>query len=237
MPNSDTGSPERVGLAALRARDALDLARVAALADPASMARRFEWACEANAPMTLARFGRLMPHVPPEELRQKFERHMASAARNETSIANTALGVRTYDELRALTPEEFLARPMMRWDHRYDLVTRLRARGRTVPPALLGTPPGVEYHVLGVVDEEPDLAHVLYRTIWRGDGAAEQRGPVVRDTARRQPDETWRLVVDDHFLESSGPAVVSILDEEFMDLYSPEDFQGGGSRTPEDTPQ
>jgi len=225
---SDTESPERVVLAALRARDALDFARVAELADPDSIARRFEWACESNAPMTLERFAHQMPQSSPEELEEKFERYMAHAGRRDDYISNALVGVRTYDELRALTPQQYLQRSMMRSDHRYDLIARLRARGRAVPAALLGTPPGVEYRVLGIVHEEPELAHVLYRTIWRGDGAAEQRGPVVRDTVRRQPDATWSLVVDDHFLDSHGPEVVTIIDEEFMDLYSPEEIERPG---------
>ena len=231
MSKSDTQSPELVVLAALRARDALDFAQVAELADPESLARRFEWECEANAPLTLERFARRMPDVPPEEVKERFERYMTHARRSENYIANSFVGVRTYEELCALTPQEYLARSMMRHDHRYDLVTRLRARGRAVPAALLGTPPGVEYLVLGVVHEEPDLAHVWYRTIWRGEEGEEQRGPVVRDTVRRQPDAAWRLVVDTHFLESYGPMVASIIDEEFMDLYSPEEMQGTGPRS------
>lgn len=228
MPMSDTESPERVVLAALWARDAHDFARVAELADPDSLARRFEGMCEANTPMTLERLARRLPEVSAAELETKFQRYMANAARRDDCISNVAVGVRTYEELCALTPQQYLQRAMMRWDHRYDLIARLRARGRAVPAELLGTPPGVEYRVLGIVHEEPELAHVLYRTIWRGDGGAEHRGPVVRDTVRCQPNATWRLVVDDHFLESRGPEIAMIIEEEFMDLYSPEEFQGPG---------
>src|SRR5512140_3605162 len=97
MPMCDTESPQSVVLAALRARDALDFARVAELADPESMARRFEWACEANAPMTLERFARRMPDVPPEQFREKFERYMANAGQRENYISNALVGVHTYD--------------------------------------------------------------------------------------------------------------------------------------------
>lgn len=148
LPNS----PGDVLLAALRARDEHDHARITALCDPESVRAHFERYCDANQPRT----------------REWFAKHSGLA-------------------------QEYFTRAMARSDERWDLVRRLRKHGRAVPPELLGTPPGMEYVVLGGVHETPDLVHVLCRTVARRGQPDELRGSIVRTAVRRQPDGEWRL--------------------------------------------
>jgi hypothetical protein len=233
---SRNSSPEEVLLAALSARDAHDHERVTALTDPESIRERFENFCDAHRPMTLERFAK-QTAIAPEHLSESYDRWMKAGGDNTTSGLRE-LGVATHAELVALGPQQFFTRWSAGHDHGADIVRRLRSRGREVPPALLGTPPGVEYAVIGAVHEAPDLVHVLYRVVWQRGQSTESRGPLVHESLRRQSNGAWRLLAGyPPFLESYGPQVVTILPEEYVDLYTEEELRGGGPQeSPRDKP-
>jgi len=225
-------SPEEVLLEALRARDAHDHARITALCDPESVRERFEGYCRVSRPKTIEWFATQMPDVAPDELKVKYERWLEAHGSAEPMNQFRGLGVSSHDELVALGPQEFLTRDMARDDHQWDLIRRLRARGRPVPPELFRAPPGLEYEVLGGVHEPPDLVHLLYRIVFRRGQADEFQGPVVRASLRRQSDGAWRILAEHHFLEPYGPATVSYIGPEFADLYDESEWQPRAPRTP-----
>ena len=66
-------SPEDVLLAALRARDEHDHARVTALADPDSVRERFEVYCDVSQPRTLEWFAK-HTSIAPEHLNESYQR-------------------------------------------------------------------------------------------------------------------------------------------------------------------
>ena len=206
-------------LAAIRARDEHDHARVTALADPDSVRERFEVYCELSQPRTLEWFAK-HTSIAPEHLNESYQRFLKANGSPEMFIQFRGLGVSSHTELVALGPREYLTRSMTRDDHQLDFIRRLRKHGRPVPPELLGTPPGLEYVVLGGVHETPDLVHLLYRFVLHRNRPDEYRGPITRTALRRQTDGAWRLVVENHFLETSGPETVTIIDEEYADLFT-----------------
>jgi len=228
-------SPEDVLLEALRARDAHDHARITALCDPESVRERFEGYCHVSRPRTIEWFAERMPESSPDELKAHYERWLKAHGAAEPMNQFRGLGVSSHAELVALGPQEFLTRDMARNDDQWDLIRRLRARGRPVPPQLFRPPPGIEYEVLGGVHEPPDLVHLLYRIVFRRGQADEFRGPVVRASLRRQSDGAWRLLAEHHFLEPYGPATVSIIDPEFVDLYDESDWHPRATSTPPQT--
>lgn len=215
-------SPEEVLLAALRARDAHDHAAVTALTDPDAVRERFERYCEISQPRTREWFARHMTAAP-EHVDEAFDRYLKAHGTLEQMGQFRGLGVSSHAELVALGPQEFLTLSMLRDDHTWDFIRRLRKHGRAVPPELLGTPPGTEYVVLGGVYETPDFVHLLVRFIMHRGQANELRGPVTRVALRRQTDGAWRLVVEDHhFLDTDFPMRVTIIDEQYADLFEEE---------------
>jgi hypothetical protein len=213
-------TPEEVLLAALRARDEHDHARVTALTDPESVRERFERYCDVSQPRTFEWFAQ-RTQIAPELLQESYDRWLKAHGSVEQTAQFRGLGVSTHAELVALGPQEYLTRSMTQDDHQLDFVRRLRKHGRAVPPELLGTPPGLEYVVLGGVHETPDLVHLLYRFVIHRGRPDESRGPVARTALRRQTDGVWRLVVEDHhFLDTDWPMRVTIVDEEYADLFT-----------------
>lgn len=212
-------SPEEVLLAALRALDAHDHARVTALTDTASVRERFEGYCEVSQPRTFEWFAKHVT-IPPEQLNESYERFVQSGGAGERMNQFRGLGVSSHAELIALGPEEYFTRSMAAEDHTWNLAQRLRKHGRVVPPELLATLPGMEYEVLGGVHETPDLVHLLFRYVMHRGKAEEHRGPVTRVAVRRQPDGTWRLLAEgSHFLDTAWPQRVMIVDEKYADLF------------------
>ena len=213
-------SSEGVLLAALRARDEHDHARVVALCDPESVRAHFERYCALNQPRTREWFAQ-HSGLAPENLDESYDRWLKKQNGSvEPMGALVGLGVSTHAGLVALGPQEYFTRSMARSDERWDLVRRLRKHGRAVPPELLGTPPGMGYVVLGGVHETPDLVHVLCRTVARRGQPDELRGSIVRTAVRRQPDGAWRLVVEDQrFLDTYWPEQVTIIDEIHAELF------------------
>jgi hypothetical protein len=212
--------PEEVLLAALRARDEHDHARVTMLCDPESVRERFERICEIFQPVTIEQFAQ-RTGIAADRLEVSYERWVKGRAPSQLSQLR-GLGVSAHAELVALGQQEVLTRWMMRDDHQLELVRRLRAHGRLVPPGLLATPPGIEYVVLGGVHEAPSLVHLLWRYVAHRGRPEEFRGPVRRTALARQPDGAWRLLAeDDHFLDSAdGFATVMISDEAYADLFT-----------------
>jgi hypothetical protein len=222
MPHAAPATPEEAVLAALCALDAMQHARAVSLADSDSLGDLFRGHCEAVRPRTLEWFAEHHPHVSPGELPAEFERFRRVAADPMRGVTEMFPGVRTHAEFEALDPRDYLLRYLERFDTRVDLVRRLRARGRPVPPELLSAPPYKAYLALGNVPESPDLAHVLYRVVVRRDDAPELRGEVEVVSTRRQLDGTWRLLVPSvHFLRPRG-AVVEYIPEQYSDLYEEE---------------
>jgi hypothetical protein len=216
LPNS----PEEVLLAALRARDEHDHARVTALTDPESVREWFERYCHVSRPKTREWFAEHM-QAAPEIVDASYDLHLKTHGTVEQMRQFRGLGVSSYAELVALGPQEFFTRRMLREDHTWDLVLRLRKRGRPVPPTLLGTAPGLEYVLLGGVHESPDLVHLLVRYLMYRGQPQEHRGPVSRVALRRQTDGAWRLVVENHhFLDIDWPERVTIIDEQYADLFA-----------------
>lgn len=212
-------TPEDAVLALLSARDAMQYERVVSLVDMDSLLERFRRHCAAMRPYTLERFAEDHPEMTPEELPTQFEHFRRVAADPMTGVADLFPGVRTHAEFEALDPRYYLRRNLERFDMRVDLVRRLRARGRPVPPELMSASPHKGYDVLGSVSEEPDLTHVLYREVWRPDNASESKSGVEIMSTRRQADGTWRLLADDpYFLQHRG-SFVSYIPDEYADLY------------------
>ncbi len=204
---------------ALRARDEWRYDDVVALIDPASCDERFQRFCEMSRPMPLERFAEHYPDLVGDRLTDSFRRWQEHMAHQDANIPSSVPGITTYAELIALDAADFLARWLANDDSRAPLVQQLRARERVVPAYLLGVPDGKEYVVIGSVLEADDLAHVLYREVFAGGDEAPTRGPVEYEALRRQSDGAWRLLADHHrFLQNRGGSV-TILDEEFADLW------------------
>jgi hypothetical protein len=156
-----------------------------------------------------------------EDLDESYDRWLKESNGSvEPTGQFRGLGVSSHAELVALGPEEYFTRSMARSDERWDLVRRLRKHGRAVPPEMLGTPPGVEYVVLGGVHETPALVHLLYRSVCHRVQPDEVRGPTVRTALRRQGSGVWQLLVEDQrFLDTNWPMRVTYIDEEYADLF------------------
>jgi hypothetical protein len=211
--------PEGVLLAALRARDAHDHARVATLCDPDSVRELVERICTIFQPVTREQFGKRYG-IAADRLQEAYAAWLKGRASQSSQLRG--LGVSTYDELVALGPQEVLTRWMIRDDQALDLVRRLRERGRPVPTELLAASRGIEYVVLGGVHETPSLVHLLWRYVAHRGRPEEFRGTVRRTALRRQPDGAWRLLAeDDHFLDAAdGFAMVTTYDEAYADLFT-----------------
>jgi hypothetical protein len=223
---------EAVVLAALNAQDAMQFEQVVALADPESLLARFQQFCESSRPMTIELLAERRPDIPPEKLEAQLAHWKGAGGGKESRISNSVPGVHSHAELVALDPRDFLVRFMQKQDFRFDLLQRLRARGRPVPNYVQDFLERRRHEVLGSVTETPDLAHVLYRTVVRRDDGPDFIGQVEFVSVRRQPDGAWRLLVEDwHFLQPRGGSVV-IIDEEFMDLYDDADWSGGKTEPP-----
>jgi len=217
MTSSD--SPESVLLAALRALDEHDHARVTALTDPESLRKHFEGYCDVSQPMTLERFANQRA-MAPEEAAEMYDRWLKNGGSLYPVYQFRGLGVSSHAELVALGPEEFFTRSMQRDDDVWDLIRRLRAHGRAVPPELLTTPSGLECVVLGGVHESPDLVHLLFRYVSHRGQTDEYRGAVTRVALRRQASGAWRIVVEGyHLFDTVWPQRVSYIDEQYVDLY------------------
>jgi uncharacterized glyoxalase superfamily protein PhnB len=228
-PTGDTGTPAAVLLAMLHARNVWDYERVAALADPVSGAERFASYCDSMKPKTFEEFRANRLDVDEAEMRWHYDHWLERRRRHPPDFEQRA-GVRTYEELVALEPTTFLARYLESHDERADLVRRLRARGHAVPLDLLRTPACLRYDVLGTVPEAPDLAHVLWRDVYQYPDQPVMRGTVRQESARRQADGTWRVIVD---WESFRQNAAWILPQEWAELWGDEP---DGPATPPDEP-
>jgi hypothetical protein len=214
LPNS----PEEVLLAALRALDEHDHARITALTDPESLRKHFEGYCDVSQPMTLERFAKQRA-MAPEQAAEMYDRWLKSGGSIYPIYQFRGLGVSTHAELVALGPEEYFTRSMAGADPASDLARLLREHGRAVPPELLAPMPGVEYVVLGGVYETPELVHLLFRYVFHRGQPGEYHGSVTRVALRRQTDGAWRLVVEGyHFLDAFWPQRVVYIDEQYADL-------------------
>jgi hypothetical protein len=214
-----TDSPEEVLLAALRALDEHDHARITALTDPESLREHFEGFCDVSQPMTLERFAK-QRGMAAQDATEMYERWRENGGSLYPSHQFRGLGVSSHSELVALGPEEYFTRSMQRADDVWDLIQRLRKHGRAVPPELLGTPSGLEYVVLGGIHETPDLVHLLFRYVSHRGQPNEFQGSVTRVALRRQTTGAWRIVVEGyHLIDTIWPQRVSYIDERYVDLY------------------
>jgi hypothetical protein len=212
-------SPEDVLLAALRALDEHDHARITALTDPESLRRHFEGYCQVSQPMTLERFAKQRA-MEPEGATEMYDRWLQSGGKLYPEQQFRGLGVSSHAELVALGPEEYFTRSMAAEDPAADLARQLRERGRAVPSELLAPMAGVEYVVLGGVHETLDLIHVLFKAVFHRGVPGEFHGSVTRVALRRQADGEWRLVVEGyHFIDAVWPQRAVYIDESYADLF------------------
>lgn len=224
-----TTSPDDVVLAVLHARDVMQYETLVALADRPSLDALHAGFCHANLPRTLEELSEERPDLEGDALLRVFEAQQRHREKSMLHLDNFVPGVRSYAELLALDAGDFLLRVLERMDTRTDIIRRLRARGRFVPPELLSASPFRHHLILGSVREAPDMAHVLYREVFQRDGEPEYRGQVELMSTRRQGDGSWRVLVTDwHFLGPRGGSV-EIIDEQFMDLFDESEFRGGTS--------
>ena len=185
-------TPDLVLKAALQARDEWRYDDVVKLVDVASRAERFQQFCE------------------------------MMRAHWDANVLRTLPGIASYAELIALGASTFLSRWLANADYRAGIVQQLRVQNREVPEYLLGVPPGKEYVVIGSVNEGDDVVHVLYREVYNRVGEEPNRGQVEYEALRRQSDGSWRLLADDSsFLQHRG-ARVTILGDEFAELWDPQ---------------
>jgi hypothetical protein len=172
--------------------------------------------------MTLERFAVHYPDLGSDALADELRKWQEQTKHLKQTIPLTLPGITTYEELVALDPAEFLERSLTTNDPRASLVQLLRRRERTVPDELIGVPKGLEYVVIGSVYETEELVHVLYRHVYHRADEEPNRGPVEYESLQRQSDGSWRLLIQGRpFLQPQGSSV-TILDEEFADLWDAE---------------
>lgn len=215
-------SPESVLTDALLARVEWRYKDVVRLVDPATQEERFRHFCDMVRPMTLERFAEQFPEIEPGELTSRFARWSERTAYLTEAIPRSLAGITTYDEVAALTPHEFLVRWLENEDPRGEIMKRLRARGRSVPASLFECPAGQAFVTIGSVYERDDLVHVLYRVTQHSPDGTSMPGSVEFESLRRQDDGSWRLLMDQTSFLGPRGSTITILDDQFDDLWSSE---------------
>jgi hypothetical protein len=227
---TDFTDPLAVFRAAVEVLNTEDWAAAAALVDPASLRGLVRQLRERLAPVVPSRtitaeeYMESDPGLP----RVVAEHYAAEALRHADPTLRLQLelpGVTSVDELRALSPEEVLRHWLDGRSARRQ-IERLAADGRISPrAATMHESAGFSmynYVAIGFLTDGDRLAHVLYRhdvnpeLPWSGDMAnwlanlPSDEQTLARDMwvsghpsvaiVRRQPDGTWRLVVEYDFL-------------------------------------
>lgn len=183
--HSDDGTPVAAFNAIVAAFLAEDWERVADLVDPESLVVFHHQVVSGYAvdlSMTEDDVQHLMTEFPPEVAAYFREQH-DRVADPATRLALELPAVGSLEELRALTPRQLF----VRWLESNTMQAHLQRARKLAPladPAVLEeTWEGYqalagrrEYTVLGVVCDEPDLAHVVYRVEYRSpDGEPSRR--------------------------------------------------------------
>ena len=234
---SNTGDPLTLFGAALHALNAGDWAAVAQLCDSASLKSfhrgRLEEFASRPSRMTADELMRQVPDMP----REAAEYHVARQQQMmdpEQRLKEEMPDVPNVDAFRAMAPEEVFTRWL---DARSPgrQMERIGAAAR-IPPdvaaALVAEHRGAELSLvaLGFIVDGDRIAHVLYREAFdesRGRGSEEWlarlpaderelirdmagRGHPTTATCRRQPDGTWRLIVDHHFFGVGSSRIIDV---------------------------
>jgi hypothetical protein len=216
--------------AAVEAINAEDWPAAVALVDPVSVRAFHRQLIEQftpSEPRPMPTVDDLLRHSP--EMPRAVAEHQVAEMRRRRDpaelLAREFTKVRSVDELRALAPEEALAQ----WLEVRSLggqIARMVAAGRAPAQALdafrAGLLPRYNYVALGVVLDGDDFADIVYRNDanpthepkgevadWLAQRPDDERqlaramwtrGHPRIATARRQPDGTWRLLVEHDFL-------------------------------------
>lgn len=195
-------APEDVLHAALGHRDRCEFDRVASLCDEATAASFFREYCDAVRPPTKEGYRRAYPHLTEEALAARFPSDSADPP-PDPQIARAVAGIETYDQLVALTPLDFFRRWLEADDPRFDIVRRLRASGREIPPTLLQPAPTLRYERLPSERTGDRSARAFYRLVF-DDGVTVRRGDVQFEDLRLGADAAWRLIVRPTLLQPRG---------------------------------
>jgi hypothetical protein len=203
---SDADTPEQAVTSAFRAfqerrwQDAALLFDVTILdgvyEDALSAAKRYR-----EEPQTLAEYRRARPELPEPVALYMWEQYKQHIESRGTSLGHRFPGIRSADELEQLSREELMARWLQDADPREMARRQANAQGAEQPPDhVLGVP--LNPVILGVVTEEPDLAHVVYRLL-HDHGEDPDDSALASTTTLRHTDDGWRLL-DRHLFSPGG---------------------------------
>jgi hypothetical protein len=116
-----------------------------------------------------------------------------------------------------LAPTDFVRRWLEGNDPRYEVVRRLRERGKPIPSTLYEIPAGIHFEA----HAEDAISDAEVRVAYRVVGPSNDRpasGPSGVESLRRSAEGAWRLVARAQILQPRGGSIY-LLPPEFAALF------------------
>jgi hypothetical protein len=207
-PLLPTTSPAEVVRAGLAAHTSGDWPRLAALADPESLAEWSSQFIQANTHIpTLEELREECPEAPPERLRALVEDFTTPVHRFIAALPTHVAGVRTLEELHALSPTEVLLRFLQAGDKVARIARAIEAAYREAGLPLPDDGPHRRRIRRFQIRREELVSDDEARVAFVEEGAASGEGASDEWVLRRQSDGGWRVLVRTSFLYLPGASI------------------------------
>jgi hypothetical protein len=127
-----------------------------------------------------------------------------------TGIANEFAGISTREELAALTPRQALARFLQACDPtwRFDAYFRRLYDNALAPMPPCPDPPSRRREVIGLLRDDDDHSHIVYRAYW-SEGPAADPADELKVAALRRTPAGWRLRRQGEIFAQAGFTVIA----------------------------